>query len=104
MGGGGVSQFLIFSDMGGRGSLFAPTSRIPMCKLFRFLESWRKMWSQIGKLLLIKGVKSPRKKKFAFRQILPCKQDFLVSVLNLNITRMSDQKEKDTFHTKILSP
>ena len=47
--------------------LFAPTSRSPMSKLFRFSESlWKsngKKWSQILKLLLTKGVKSPRKKK-----------------------------------------
>ena len=54
---------------------FAPTSRSPMSKLFRFLESlgksFGKKWSQIGKLLLIKGVKWPRKKKNVFGQILP---------------------------------
>ena len=48
--------------------LFAPTSRSPMSKLFRYSESLGKSngkkWSQIWKLLLIKGVKSPRKKKF----------------------------------------
>ena len=45
---------------------FAPTSRSPMCKLFRFSESLgkcnEKKWSQIWKLLLTKGVKSPRQK------------------------------------------
>ena len=49
-------------------NLFAPTSRSPMSKLFRVSESLGKSngkkWSQIWKLLLIKGVKSPRKKKF----------------------------------------
>ena len=41
--------------------LFAPTSQSQMFKLFRFLESLGKSngkkWSQIWKLLLIKGVK-----------------------------------------------
>ena len=48
--------------------IFAPTSRIPMSKLFRFLGSLGKnngkKWSQIWKLLFIKGVISPRQKKF----------------------------------------
>ena len=47
--------------------LFAPTSQSPMSKLFRFSESFGKSngkkWSQIWKLLLIKGVKLPRQKK-----------------------------------------
>ena len=50
--------------------LFAPTSWSPMSKLFRFSKSLGKTnvkkWSQIWKLLLIKVVKSPRKKKFFF--------------------------------------
>ena len=50
----------------GRVGLFASYSRSPMSKLFRFLEtsgkSNGKKWSQIGKLLLIKGVRSMRKK------------------------------------------
>ena len=41
-----------------------------MSKLFRFSESLEKSngkkWSQISKLLLIKGEKSPRKKKVSF--------------------------------------
>ena len=45
-------------------SLFAPTSQSPMSKLFRFLESLGKtngkMRSKTFKLLLIKGVQSPR--------------------------------------------
>ena len=48
--------------------LLAPTSRSPMYKLFRFSETLRKSngkkWSPIGKLLLINGVKSRKKKKF----------------------------------------
>ena len=50
--------------------LSAPTSQSPMSKLFRFLESLGKSngkkWSQIWKLLLIKGVKLPRIKEFVF--------------------------------------
>ena len=50
---------------------FAPTSRRPMSKHFRFSESLGKSngkkWYQIWKLLLIKGVKSPRRKKFFLR-------------------------------------
>ena len=50
--------------------LSAPTSPSPMSKLFRFSESLGKnngmKWSKIWKLLLIKGVKSPRKKKMFF--------------------------------------
>ena len=46
---------------------FAPTSQSWISKYFRDLESlWKsnaKKWSQIWKLLLIKGVKSPRRKK-----------------------------------------
>ena len=50
--------------------LFAPTSHSPMSKQFRFFESlgitnWKK-WSQIWILLLIKGVKLPRKKSLIF--------------------------------------
>ena len=48
-------------------SLFAPASQSPMSKLFRFLKSVgisnEKKWSQICKLLLIKGAKLLRKKK-----------------------------------------
>ena len=56
--------------------VYAPTSRSPLSKFFRFSESCgkrnRKMWSQIKKkLILIKGVTSPRKKSFAFWRILP---------------------------------
>ena len=47
-----------------------------LSKLFRFLESLGKSsgkkWSQIGKLLLIKGVKWHHKKKDFFQQMLPC--------------------------------
>ena len=47
--------------------LFAPISRGPMWKLVRVSKSIGKSngkkWSQICKLLLIKGVKSPRQKK-----------------------------------------
>ena len=54
--------------------LFAPTSRSPMSKLFRFLEffgkSYGKKWFQIVKLMLKKGLKSLRKKKFLFWQIV----------------------------------
>ena len=50
--------------------LFAAASWNPMSKHFRFSESLEKSnekkWSQIWKLLLIKGVKSPRKKKLVF--------------------------------------
>ena len=49
---------------------FAPTSKSPMCKLYRFLESLGKSngkrLSQILKLLLIKGVKSMWQKKDFF--------------------------------------
>ena len=55
--------------------LFAPTCRSWMSKIFRDLESLGKSngkkWSQIWKLLLIKGVKLLRKKKFVFGRILP---------------------------------
>ena len=55
--------------------LFAPTSQSPMSKLFRFPEylgkNNTKKWSQIGKLLLIKGVKLLHKKKFVFQKFLP---------------------------------
>ena len=54
--------------------LFAPTSQNPMSKSFRDSESLGKIngnnWSQIWKLLLIKGVKSPRKKN-VLERILP---------------------------------
>ena len=46
-------------------SFFAPTSKSPLSKLLRFLESLGKSngqkWSQMWKLLLIKGVQAPRK-------------------------------------------
>ena len=46
---------------------FCPPSRSLMSKLFRFSESLgksnAKKWSEIWKLLLIKSVKSPRRKK-----------------------------------------
>ena len=47
--------------------LFAPTSQSPMSRLFRISESLGKSngkkWSQIERLLLIKGVKSLRRNK-----------------------------------------
>ena len=53
--------------------LFAPISRSPMSKLFRFSESLGKSngkkGSQIWTLFLIKGVKSPRKKVSFFGEI-----------------------------------
>ena len=62
--------FLVLVFLTPFNGLFAPTSRSPMSTLFRYSESLGKSngkkWSQIGKLLLIKGVKSPRKKKFVF--------------------------------------
>ena len=74
--------FLLFTPFR---SLFAPTSQSLMSKLFRFSESLEKSngkkWSWIWQLLLIKGVKSPRKKKLFLWQILPYYQDFLVSVI-----------------------
>ena len=50
--------------------LYAPTFWSPMSKLFRFSESlgktnWKK-WSLIWILLLTKGVKLPRQKRFIF--------------------------------------
>ena len=49
-------------------SIFAPTSRNPMSKHFRILESLgknhEKKWSLILKLFLIKGVISPWQKSF----------------------------------------
>ena len=52
--------------------LLPPTSRSPMWSLFRFSESLGKSngrkWSQIWKLLLIKGVKSQRQKIRSFLQ------------------------------------
>ena len=69
---------------------FAHTSRSSMSKMFRYLESLGKSngknWSQIWKLVLIKGVKSPRKKKLVFGRILPywagffCYQCFSLSL------------------------
>ena len=61
--------------------LVAPSSRSPMSKSLRYSKflgkSNGKKWSQTWKLLLIKGVKSPRKKiVFFFRRTLPFKQDF----------------------------
>ena len=63
--------------------IFTPTSHSLMYKLFRFSESlgksnWKKV-SQIWKLLLIKGVKSPLQKKF-FKFFF-----FLICSLCLNI-------------------
>ena len=47
--------------------LFVPTSQSPMSNLLRLFESFgksnAKKWSQIRKLLLIKSVKSPNKKR-----------------------------------------
>ena len=55
--------------------LFAPNSQSQMSKVIKDSESLgqskEKKWSQIWKLLLIKGVKSPRKQKFVFGRILP---------------------------------
>ena len=66
--------------------IFAPTSWSQMSKLFRFFESLRrsngKNLSQIWKLLLIKGVKLPhRKKVFFFGKFCFTSRIFLVSVL-----------------------
>ena len=49
-------------------AIFAPTSWSPMSKLFKFSfgKSNGKNWSQIGKLLFMKGVKLPRQKKRSF--------------------------------------
>ena len=56
-----------------------------MSKLFRYSESWgkniKKERYQIVKLLLIKDVKSPRKKKIVFRQFCLTSRIFLVLVL-----------------------
>ena len=53
--------------------LFAPTSQIQMSKILRDSEflgkSNEKKWSHIWKLLLIKGLKAPRKKQVLFWQI-----------------------------------
>ena len=50
--------------------LFAPTSKSPMSKLFRYWDSLGKSngqkWSQIVKLFLINGVKLPPKKSYFF--------------------------------------
>ena len=60
-----VSMFLTLFN-----GLFAPISQSPMSNPFEFSESLgkinRKKWSQIWKLLLIKGVKLPRQKKKVF--------------------------------------
>ena len=60
--------------------LFAPTYWSPMSRLFRFLEffgkSNGKKWSQIWKLLLLKGVKSPHNKKKIMGEFCLTKQDF----------------------------
>ena len=67
--------------------LFAPPSQSPMSKLFKFLKSlgksYGKKWSNIWKLLLIKGVKSLRIKIFFFFFFFFCEfcRIFLVSVL-----------------------
>ena len=59
-------DFLVLVFLTPFNGLCAPTSRSPIYKLFRFLESLGKSngkkWSHIWKLLLIKGVKLPRKK------------------------------------------
>ena len=60
--------------------LFAPNSRSPMSKIFRDLESLGKInekkWSQIWKLLLIKDVKSPLKKRYFLGNLCFIEQDF----------------------------
>ena len=60
--------------------LFTPTSQGPISKLFRFSKllekSNGKKWFQVWKLLLIKGVKSPCKKKFTPPANLPYYQNF----------------------------
>ena len=52
-----------------------------MSEIFKDLESLGKnngkKWSQILKLLLIKGVKLPRKKKLFFGKFCLTEQDFL---------------------------
>ena len=64
--------------------LFASTSQSPSSKILRFSESLRKSngkkWSQIWKLLLIKGVKLPHK-KVNFGEFCLTSRIFLVSVL-----------------------
>ena len=64
--------------------LFAPTSQSRTCKIFRDLDSLKsngKKWSQIWKLLIIKGLQLPRKRNLVFGQILPYWAGFfLVSV------------------------
>ena len=80
--------------------LFAPTSQSPMSKFFRFSESLgkgnEKKWSQIGKILLIKGVNLPRKKVSFSRNFAYLAGFFLVSVLLLAsvdrcfVSRMQD--------------
>ena len=61
--------------------LFSPSSWSPMSKLFRFLESFGKSighkWSQIWKLLIIKGAK----KKLYFGEFCLTSRILLVSVL-----------------------
>ena len=59
--------FLVSVFLTSFNSLFVPTSQNPMSKLLRFLLSLKKRngkkWSQIWRLLLVKGVKSPRERK-----------------------------------------
>ena len=54
---------------------YAPTARSQMSRILEHLESFGKSngkkWSQILKLLIIKGVKSQRKNYIVFEQILP---------------------------------
>ena len=91
-----VSHLKTFAPKGGKISVlkkvfyifvssFIHSVWIVMSKNFRFLESLEKSngkkWSQIWKLLLIKGVKSQREKRKKIRQLLSYYQDFLVSVL-----------------------
>ena len=63
---------------------FAPISS-QMSKLFRYSKSlWKsngKKWSQIVIFLLIKSLKSPRKKSFFFGKFCPTIRIFLVLVL-----------------------
>ena len=62
-----------------------PTFQLPMSKLFRFSEylgkSNGKKWSQIGKLLFIKGVKLPLKKSQFY-----CKFSLLAGFFGIGAT------------------
>ena len=64
---------------------FVPTSQRPMSKLFKFSQflgkTNGKKWSQIQILLVIKGIKSPRKKSLIFDKFCLTSRIFLVSVL-----------------------